>query len=152
MVQRFPYPDQSFLCSTAGTDLCALLANQTHSPPQQGDQIQPPPFEAHPHYRHPTPYITLPYHQEKAPQLLSLHDEAEEEHHDNRFDQPNPNQLNYDESTTSKNLRMDGSGCGSESGGWRREGWGDVVNNETLLHPFMVYVLFSPEMRSPCQS
>jgi len=45
---------------------------------------------------------------------------VEEEHHDNQFDQPNLSQLDYDVSTTSKNLRMDGSGSGSESGGWRR--------------------------------
>jgi len=127
MVRGFLYPNQSFLCPIADADLSALLANQTQSPPQQGvqqpNQVQPPPFEVHPHYRHPTP---SPSHQEEVSCLPSLHDEVEEEHHDNRFDQPNPNQLDYDVSTTSKNLRMDGSGSGSEQGGWRREGGWNV--------------------------
>jgi len=113
---------QYFLYFTAGVD--ALPAK---IPPQQrvfgvqqpNPKVQPPPPQAHPHYHHPTPS-----HQEKAPRLLSFHDQAEEEHHDNRFDQPNLNQLDRDASTTSKNLRMDGSGSGNESGGWRREcGW-----------------------------
>ena len=52
--------------------------------------------------------------------------EAEEEQHDDdQFDQPNQSQLDHD-ATTSKNLRMDGSSSGSESGGWRREGGGRV--------------------------
>jgi len=113
---------------TAGVD--ALPAK--NNPPQQrvfgvqqpNPEVQPPPPQAHPNYHHPTP---SPSHQEKAPRLLSLHDEVEEEHHDNRFDQPDLSQLDYDVSTTSKNLRMDGSGSSSESGGWRRrEGGGSV--------------------------
>ena len=107
----------SVLFSTAGVN--ALLADQTQSRPQQEVQqlnpgVQPPPFEAHPHHHHPTLYIPAPYHQEKAPRLLSPHVETEEEHHDDdQFDQPNQSQLDHD----ARNVRMDGS----ESGGWRRE-------------------------------
>jgi len=86
-------------------------------------EVQLPPPQAYPHHRHPTP---SPSHQEKAPWLLSLHIEVEEEHHDNRFDQLNPNQLDHDASITSKNLRVDESNSSSESGGWGREGWWSV--------------------------
>jgi len=110
-----PPPPPSVQYFTAGVD--ALPAK--NNPPQQRvfevqqpkPEVQLPPPQAHPHYHHPTP---SPSHQEKAPRLLSLHDEAE-----HRFDQPKLSQLDSNASTTS---RMDGSGSGSESGGWRREG------------------------------
>ena len=111
---------QCFLYFTTGVD--ALPAK--NNPPQQRvfevqqpkPEVQLPPPQAHPHYHHPTP---SPSHQEKTPRLLSLHNKVEE-HHDNRFDQPNLSQLDYNVSTTSKNLRMDVSGSGNELGGWRR--------------------------------
>jgi len=111
----------------------ALLTNQTESSLQQGVQqpnhIHPPPFEAHPNYWHPTPYIPAPYDQGKAPRLLSPQVQAEEEHPDNdHFDQPELSQLDHNVTTTSKNLRMDGSSSSSESGGWRREGGGERVD------------------------
>ena len=112
---------KSFLHSTAGTN--ALPANRTQlgvfGVQQPNSEVQPLPSRAHPHNRHPTPYNPTPYQEEEAPQPLPPNVKAEEEcHDDNQYDQPNQSQLDHD-ATASMILWMEGSGRGSESGGWR---------------------------------
>lgn len=82
-------------------------------------EVEPPSPKTH-SPRRPTPHNKKLHHLVKASQKLSTHDEAEEaeeEHSDDeQFDQPP--KLNDNEKASLVTLWMDGSGSGSESGGW----------------------------------